>query len=68
MIAHQGNTVDVMIYFDAFSVEELQEGSKALHDVLQIDLPKVLKGKPKTVSHKTSTTCDRCGRDLYGSS
>lgn len=48
------------------SLEELQEGSKALHDVLELDLPKMLQEKPKTVSPKISSTCDRCGRDLDG--
>ena len=51
-----------------FSPEELQEGSKALQDVLEHDLPKMLREKPKTVSHITPSTCDRCGRDLYGAS
>ncbi|KAL1829570.1 hypothetical protein DCAR_0208910 [Daucus carota subsp. sativus] len=50
------------------SPEELQEGSKALQDVLEHDLPKMLREKPKTVSHITPSTCDRCGRDLYGAS
>lgn len=50
------------------SPEELQEGSKALQDVLEHDLPKMLREKPKTVSNKTPSTCDRCGRDLYGAS
>ncbi|XP_074329631.1 ornithine aminotransferase, mitochondrial [Apium graveolens] len=50
------------------SPEELQEGSKALQDVLEHDLPKMLREKPKTGSHKTTSTCDRCGRDLYGAS
>ncbi|XP_010324918.1 ornithine aminotransferase isoform X2 [Solanum lycopersicum] len=52
----------------SMSLEELQEGSNALHDVLVHDLPKMQKEKPATVSHATSNVCDRCGRDLYGSS
>ncbi|GMP71812.1 hypothetical protein CsSME_00030081 [Camellia sinensis var. sinensis] len=50
------------------SLEELQEGSKALHDVLQIDLPEMQKSKPKTVPPTTSDVCDRCGRNSYDSS
>ncbi|XP_009775369.1 ornithine aminotransferase, mitochondrial [Nicotiana sylvestris] len=52
----------------SMSLEELQEGSKALHDVFELDLPKMQKEKPATVSHATSSVCDRCGRNLYGSS
>ncbi|WMV41249.1 hypothetical protein MTR67_034634 [Solanum verrucosum] len=52
----------------SMSLEELQEGSNALHDVLVHDLPKMQKEKPARVSHATSNVCDRCGRDLYGSS
>ncbi|KAL7242052.1 hypothetical protein ACSBR1_014598 [Camellia fascicularis] len=50
------------------SLEELQEGSKALHDVLGIDLPEMQKSKPKTVPPTTSDVCDRCGRNSYDSS
>ncbi|XP_047328518.1 ornithine aminotransferase, mitochondrial [Impatiens glandulifera] len=50
------------------SLDELQEGSKALHDVLEIDLPEMRKTKPKTESHTASCICDRCGRNLYDSS
>ncbi|KAF3642787.1 Ornithine aminotransferase, mitochondrial [Capsicum annuum] len=51
----------------SMSLEELGEGAKALHDVLVHDLPKMQKEKPARVYHATSTVCDRCGRDLYGS-
>lgn len=51
-----------------FSLEELHEGSKALSDVLEHDLPKMQKEKPETISSTTSNICDRCGRDLYESS
>ncbi|GKV36938.1 hypothetical protein SLEP1_g45021 [Rubroshorea leprosula] len=47
------------------SLDELQEGSKVLQDVLEHDLPKMQKDKPEKVSAATSTTCDRCGRNLY---
>ncbi|KAK6932183.1 Aminotransferase class-III [Dillenia turbinata] len=50
------------------SLDELQEGSKALHDVLALDLPKMQKSVPENVSSEASSTCDRCGRNLYGSS
>ncbi|OMO70327.1 Aminotransferase class-III [Corchorus capsularis] len=48
------------------SPDELQEGSKALQDVLEFDLPNMQKTKPKD-SPTTATTCDRCGRNLYTS-
>ncbi|TXG47958.1 hypothetical protein EZV62_027252 [Acer yangbiense] len=47
------------------SLNELQEGSKALHDVLEHDLPNMQKVKPAKVSQTTTTTCNRCGRNLY---
>ncbi|GFP81169.1 ornithine aminotransferase mitochondrial [Phtheirospermum japonicum] len=50
------------------SLDELQEGSKALHDVLEHDLSKMKKEKPNAPSHAASDACDRCGRNLYGSS
>ncbi|CAK9167851.1 unnamed protein product [Ilex paraguariensis] len=50
------------------SLDEIQEGSKALHDVLELDLPKMQKEKPERVSHETHISCDRCGRNLYDSS
>nr|AZL41246.1 ornithine aminotransferase [Datisca glomerata] len=51
----------------SISLAELQEGSKALRDVLELDLPKMLKEKPHSVSSSSSHICDRCGRNLYGS-
>ncbi|KAL3616882.1 hypothetical protein CASFOL_039276 [Castilleja foliolosa] len=49
-------------------LDELQEGSKALHDVLEYDLSKMKKEKPDAPSHAASEPCDRCGRNLYVSS
>ncbi|EOY27658.1 Ornithine-delta-aminotransferase isoform 1 [Theobroma cacao] len=49
------------------SPDELQEGSKVLRDVLELDLPNLQKTKPKD-SPTTATICDRCGRNLYDSS
>ncbi|CDY33459.1 BnaA06g36140D [Brassica napus] len=49
----------------SISSDELREGSKALRDVLEVDLPNLQKinaGKTP-VSHLTE--CDRCGRSLY---
>ncbi|XP_022720267.1 ornithine aminotransferase, mitochondrial isoform X1 [Durio zibethinus] len=46
------------------SLDELQEGSKALGDVLELDLANMQKAKPKD-SPTTATICDRCGRNLY---
>ncbi|KAE7996181.1 hypothetical protein FH972_000923 [Carpinus fangiana] len=51
----------------SISLDELREGSKALHDVLELDLPKIQKAKPEHVSPTNSHICDRCGRDLYAS-
>ncbi|PQQ20456.1 ornithine aminotransferase mitochondrial [Prunus yedoensis var. nudiflora] len=48
----------------SMSLEELQEGSKALSDVLELDLPKMQMEKPKNISLDASNICDRCGRDL----
>ncbi|KAE9594463.1 hypothetical protein Lal_00001115 [Lupinus albus] len=48
------------------SLDEIQEGSKALVDVLEIDLPKLLKMKPKDASPSAPSACHRCGRVLYG--
>ncbi|KAF8408853.1 hypothetical protein HHK36_004922 [Tetracentron sinense] len=51
----------------SMSLDELQEGSKALRDVLELDLPKMQmqkqKQKPKTASH----VCDRCRRIAHKS-
>ncbi|KAI3455985.1 hypothetical protein Pfo_012648 [Paulownia fortunei] len=52
----------------SISLDELQEGSKALQDVLELDLSRMKKEKPDTPSHTASNVCDRCGRNLYGSS
>lgn len=46
------------------SRDEVKEGSKVLHDVLELDLPNMQKAKPKD-SPTTATICDRCGRNLY---
>ncbi|CAB4276476.1 unnamed protein product [Prunus armeniaca] len=48
----------------SMSLGELQEGSKALSDVLELDLPKMQKEKPKNISLDAPNICDRCGRDL----
>ncbi|XP_044460751.1 ornithine aminotransferase, mitochondrial isoform X2 [Mangifera indica] len=48
----------------SISLEELEEGSKVLHDVLEVDLPNMQKAKPPKVSPPASTTCHRCGRSL----
>lgn len=47
------------------SVEELKEASKALKDVLEIDLAKMQKHMPPKETSTASHTCDRCGRQLY---
>ncbi|KAL1555828.1 ornithine aminotransferase [Salvia divinorum] len=53
----------------SISSDELREGSKALQDVLKLDLPKIKKEKPATASsHTASNVCDRCGRNSCGSS
>ncbi|KAJ7968967.1 Ornithine aminotransferase [Quillaja saponaria] len=63
-------THDTIIRFTpplCMSPDEIQEGSKALSDVLELDLPKIQKVKPKSVSPTASSACDRCGRLSYGS-
>ncbi|KAI3818434.1 hypothetical protein L1987_12241 [Smallanthus sonchifolius] len=50
----------------SISLDEIREGAKAFHDVLEHDLPKLVKEKPKPTSPKAQDTCDRCGRELYG--
>ncbi|PSR98704.1 Ornithine aminotransferase [Actinidia chinensis var. chinensis] len=47
------------------SLEELQGGSKALQDVLELDLPKMQmqNAKPETLPSTASHVCDRCGRN-----
>ncbi|KAL9275275.1 Ornithine aminotransferase, mitochondrial-like protein, partial [Drosera capensis] len=50
------------------SLEDLQEGAKALGEVFEHDVPKMRREKPSSVSHQAhSNICDRCGRSLYGS-
>ncbi|XVF87140.1 hypothetical protein PTKIN_Ptkin18bG0095400 [Pterospermum kingtungense] len=49
------------------SLDELQEGPKALRDVLELDLANMQKAKPKDTS-TSATICDRCGRNLCDSS
>ncbi|XP_075664491.1 ornithine aminotransferase, mitochondrial isoform X1 [Castanea sativa] len=51
----------------SISLDELQEASKALSDVLEHDLPKMQKAKPEHVSPTSSNICDCCGRNLYAS-
>ncbi|KAI7741183.1 hypothetical protein M8C21_019362 [Ambrosia artemisiifolia] len=50
----------------SISLDEIREGAKAFHDVLEHDLPKLVREKPKPASPKAQDTCDRCGRELYG--
>ncbi|KAL2467400.1 Ornithine aminotransferase [Abeliophyllum distichum] len=52
----------------SISLDELREGTKALQDVFEFDLPKMLKEKPETVGHTASSVCDRCGRNFHDSS
>ncbi|KAI3996835.1 hypothetical protein MKX01_021111 [Papaver californicum] len=47
------------------SSEELQEASKALSDVLGIDLPKLKQQKPEVDQSPVSQVCDRCGRNTH---
>ncbi|XP_022927235.1 ornithine aminotransferase, mitochondrial-like [Cucurbita moschata] len=51
----------------SISLDEVKEGSKALHDVLEIDLPQLMKEKPHSSSPSDPNICDRCGRNLYAS-
>ncbi|XP_058098138.1 ornithine aminotransferase, mitochondrial isoform X2 [Magnolia sinica] len=51
----------------SISLEELHEASKALSDVLELDLPKMQRQMPKTVSSTVPEACDRCGRHMYAS-
>ena len=50
--------------FVSFSLDELQEGSNAFRDVMEIDVPKMQKAKHDRVSQKTAHICDRCGRNM----
>lgn len=62
-------THDTIIRFTpplCVSHDEIQQGSKALADVLEFDLPKLQKTKPKDAAPVASSACDRCGRVLYG--
>ncbi|WCJ27427.1 ornithine-delta-aminotransferase [Euphorbia peplus] len=52
----------------SISLDELEEGSKALSEVLEHDVPNMKKAKPEKTSPVASSICDRCGRDLYASS
>lgn len=52
----------------SISLDEIREGAKAFHDVLECDLPKLVKEKPMETTPKAPELCHRCGRDLYGSS
>ncbi|MED6192625.1 hypothetical protein PIB30_011962 [Stylosanthes scabra] len=63
-------THDTIIRFTpplCISSDEIQQGSKALADVLEIDIPKLQNTKPKDASQVASHSheCDRCGRVLY---
>ncbi|OVA10598.1 Aminotransferase class-III [Macleaya cordata] len=50
------------------SSDELQTASKALSDVLELDLPKLQKQKPETDHSPVYHVCDRCGRNTNTSS
>ncbi|XP_057949963.1 ornithine aminotransferase, mitochondrial-like [Malania oleifera] len=43
------------------SLDELQEGVKALHNVFELDLPLMQKAKPRAVHSTASNICARCG-------
>ncbi|KAL5731725.1 ornithine aminotransferase [Ranunculus cassubicifolius] len=45
------------------SADEIKEATKALSDVLEIDLPKLRKQKPNSVAPPVAQVCDRCGRN-----
>ncbi|CAI9096865.1 OLC1v1033104C1 [Oldenlandia corymbosa var. corymbosa] len=45
--------------------DELQLGSKALYDVLELDLPQMQLEKPKSMPNVQPKVCDRCGRNSY---
>ncbi|XP_021849397.2 ornithine aminotransferase, mitochondrial isoform X2 [Spinacia oleracea] len=46
------------------SMDEIKLGTKALSEVFEFDLPKMLKEKPKHVTSMDADICDRCGRNL----
>lgn len=48
----------------SISLDELQEGSNALRDVMEFDVPKMQKAKHERVSQTTTNICDRCGRNM----
>lgn len=48
----------------SISLDELQEGSNALRDVMEFDVPKMQKAKHKRVPQTTTNICDRCGRNM----
>ncbi|XP_031407234.1 LOW QUALITY PROTEIN: ornithine aminotransferase, mitochondrial [Punica granatum] len=50
----------------SMSADELREGAKALHDVFEIDLPRMLRTKPENSTPNSPHVCDRCGRKMYG--
>lgn len=50
-----------------FSLDELHRASTALHNVLELDLPKMQNGKPGEDNKTSVQPCDRCGRYLYAS-
>ncbi|KAK1256500.1 hypothetical protein QJS04_geneDACA016400 [Acorus gramineus] len=49
----------------SISSEELQEASKALNDVLALDLPQLQKQMLGKASSPVPEPCDRCGRGTY---
>jgi ornithine--oxo-acid transaminase len=46
----------------SISMDELEQASKTLQDVLELDLPEMQKAMPEKQSHAAPTSCDRCGR------
>ncbi|XP_021763857.1 ornithine aminotransferase, mitochondrial-like isoform X2 [Chenopodium quinoa] len=48
----------------SLSMDELKLGTKALSEVFEFDLPKMLKEKPEHVNSMKADVCDRCGRNL----
>lgn len=56
----------ILFDLDNFSLEELGEASKALNDVMEIDLPAMMEDKKKTSKEVPcdAEPCDRCGRYL----
>ncbi|XP_042464717.1 ornithine aminotransferase, mitochondrial-like [Zingiber officinale] len=49
------------------SLEEISEASKAISDVLEIDLPKMQKQKQNAETPTPTQACDRCGKQLHDS-